>query len=221
MKKEDWMEYFQLFGEREIGIINYYLNNEMYHLKRIVNPVLSNYTSGNFEYDDIYDNTILVLCESIIAYNNEKSKFETFFASNVKKSLMDWHRDTHCRLIRSPLMTDSKGKIVWVKDESNPKKMNPVHMKTVSFDAEYDEGNNLKDTIPAKEDEPCKLSPEMEEYLNGLSKLQLKILNYLSEGYSSDEIMEILHINKSIYKDNMLAIRNDRSTRKIRHLYRR
>lgn len=221
MKKEEWVEYFQLFGEEENKIIKYYLDNEMYHLRRIANPLFSKYTSGNFEYDDMYDHVILVLCESLVSYNKKIAKFETFFVGNVKKSLIDWHRDTHCRLIRSPLMTDSKGKIIFVRDEDNPKKMVPVHMKTVSFDAEPDEGNSLKDTIPAKENESFGLSPEMKEYLSKLSKLQRLMLDGLSNGYSPDEIMEVLHIDKSTYRDNMLAIRNERNTRKIRHLYRR
>ena len=55
MKDTEWREYFQLFGDEEYKILNYYLDNEMRHLKRIVNPLVGGYTKGNFEYEEIYD----------------------------------------------------------------------------------------------------------------------------------------------------------------------
>lgn len=223
MKDTEWREYFQLFGDEEYKILNYYLNNEMRHLKRIVNPLVGGYTKGNFEYEEIYDDAIKVLCESIIAYDGNSSKFETFFTGNVIRSIKDWHRDNHCRAIRSPLMTDSNGKIVMVIDESDPKRKRkkPVHMKTISFDATYDEDSNLKDKIPDKVTEVFEWSPEMVEYLKGLSKLQLTIIQLLAEGYIENEIIESLGIDKNTYKDNMKAITDNKRTKHIRRLFRR
>lgn len=223
MKDTEWREYFQLFGEEEYKTLNYYLDNEMRHLKRIVNPLVGGYTKGNFEYEEIYDDAIKVLCESIIAYDGNSSKFETFFTGNVIRSIKDWHRDNHCRAIRSPLMTDSNGKIIMVIDESDPKRKRkkPVHMKTISFDATYDEDNSLKDKIPDKVTEVFEWSPEMVEYLNGLSKLQLAIIQLLAEGYIENEIINGLGIDKNTYKDNFKAITDNKRTKNIRHLFRR
>lgn len=224
MKDTEWREYFQLFGEEEYKILNYYLDNEMRHLKRIVNPLVGGYTKGNFEYEEIYDDAIKVLCESIIAYDGNSSKFETFFTGNVVRSIKDWHRDNHCRAIRSPLMTDNNGKIITIPDESDPtgKKKKPKYMKVISFDATYDdENNNLKDKIPDKITEDFEWSPEMVEYLKGLSKLQLTIIQLLAEGYIENEIINGLRIDKNTYKDNMKAITDNKRTKHIRRLFRR
>lgn len=224
MKDTEWREYFQLFGEEEYKILNYYLDNEMRHLKRIVNPLVGGYTKGNFEYEEIYDDAIKVLCESIIAYDGNSSKFETFFTGNVVRSIRDWHRDNHCRVKRSPIMTDINGKIITIPDESDPtgKKKKPKYMKVISFDATYDDENNsLKDKIPDKITEDFEWSPEMVEYLKGLSKLQLTIIQLLAEGYIENEIINGLRIDKNTYKDNMKAITDNKRTKRIRRLFRR
>lgn len=224
MKDEEWREYFQLFGEEELKTLDYYLNNEMCHLKRIVNPMIGGYTKGNFEYGDIYDDAIKVLCESIIGYDGNSAKFETFFTGNVARSIRDWHRDNHCRAKRSPIMTDVNGKIIMIPDENDPtgKKKKPKYMKVISFDATYDdENNNLKEKIPDKIADDFEWSPEMVKYLKGLSKLQLAIIHMLAEGYIENEIINTLGIDKNTYKDNMKAITDNKRTKYIRRLFRR
>ena len=65
------------------------------------------------------------------------------------------------------------------------------------------------------------LSPQMEEYLNGLSKVQRKILFLLSDGYTKDEIISMLKIDNFLYNDSMMAIKNEKNKRKIQMLIRR
>ena len=65
------------------------------------------------------------------------------------------------------------------------------------------------------------LSPQMEEYLNGLSKVQRKILIHLADGYKKEEIIDMLNIDDFLYKDSIMAIKDEKNKRKIRMLIRR
>ena len=58
----------------------------------------------------------------------------------------------------------------------------------------------------------------MKEYLSRLSKLQRKILDYLTKGYSQEEIQEILHISSSLYRDNLKNIMDEKNLKIIRVL---
>ena len=49
-------------------------------------------------------------------------------------------------------------------------------------------------------------SPEMRKYLRRLSPLQRKVLHLISIGYTPNEILGELHINKKLYDDCYNAI---------------
>ena len=49
---------------------------------------------------------------------------------------------------------------------------------------------------------------KIEKYLHKLSKMQRRIVGFLSEGYSPSEIQELLHIENKRYLDNIKAIQS-------------
>lgn len=65
------------------------------------------------------------------------------------------------------------------------------------------------------------LSPEMKKYLGRLSKIQIKVLELMADGYSPEEIKTTLHIDTKLYLDCITAIRSYKNTRCISGLVRR
>ena len=112
------------------------------------------------------------------------------------------------------LVTDENGKLK--RDESG----NPIVIQNVSFDAATEDGISLAEKIPYVENDSNneELSPQMEEYLNGLSKVQRKILFLLSDGYTKDEIISMLKIDNFLYNDSMMAIKNEKINEKYKCL---
>ena len=93
----------------------------------------------------------------------------------------------------------------------------------MSLDVKTEDGIDLAEKIACVENnnDEEELSPQMEEYLNGLSKVQRKILFLLSDGYTKDEIISMLKIDNFLYNDSMMAIKNEKNKRKIQMLIRR
>lgn len=75
----------------------------------------------------------------------------------------------------------------------------------------------LSEIIGSKEE----FSPEMKRYLGRLSKIQIRVLELMADGYSSEEIKSILHIDTKLYLDCIAAIRSYKNVRCISGLVRR
>ena len=82
-----------------------------------------------------------------------------------------------------------------------------------------DENSTIGDTITDKktienilfdDGKEC-FSPEMEAYLSKLSKLQREVLRLISIGFSPNEIVKELNINKRMYDDCYDAIHSYRN----------
>ena len=194
-----------------------YCKNDMKKLKLICNFVWGKKGIPNCYHDDLYDDAINVLSESVITFNpNGKSQFKTYLTNNIRRSYKDWYRDTYLRAKRNNLELDEKGNIK--RDENG----NPIIIHNVSFDAPADDGTDLKDKIPARENNrENDFSHQMKKYLDKLSKVQRRILIYLSDGYSQEEIQNLLHIDKALYKDSIAAIMDEKNKKHIRCLLRR
>ena len=67
--------------------------------------------------------------------------------------------------------------------------------------SEFNIENEISEEIGILKDERVEL------YLNTLSKVQQKIVLLLVDGYLQDEIIELLHISKKEYVDNLIGIR--------------
>ena len=208
---------YQDMTDSQKATIYDYCKNDMKKLKLICNFVWGKKGIPNCYHDDLYDDAINVLSESVITFNpNGKSQFKTQLTNNIRRSYKDWYRDTYLRAKRNNLELDEKGNIK--RDENG----NPIIIHNVSFDAPADDGTDLKDKIPARENNrENDFSHQMKKYLDKLSKVQRRILIYLSDGYSQEEIQNLLHIDKALYKDSIAAIMDEKNKKHIRCLLRR
>ncbi len=202
------------------ALLNVYCANNLRKLKDIVLILVKKYNISQSEYDDVISDAMYTLLESVISFDkNQAVKFKTYLISNLRRSISDWYRDNYLRAIRSPLLLDNKGKIVYVEDENGGKK--PLHVKMLSLDYPTEDNVDFKDLIPGKMDikeDDFEYSSQMKEYLSRLSKIQRKILEYLIEGYLQEEIQEILHISSSSYRDNFRNIMDEKNLKIIRVL---
>ena len=219
------VDYSQL-TEKQLDIINDYLKNDMKKLKPICYLIWGKKGLPTCYHDDLYDDAMKVLVESVISYNSKYSSFETFLRNNIKRSYIDWYRDTHLRAKRNNLLLDSKGKIA--KDDEGK----PIIINNISVDSPVEDGINLCEKVSSdfKIEEGINefsytyldelleyCSKEMREYSNEiLSNLQRKILELIINGYSKEIIMETLHIDSALYLDSIAAITSNKNTRNLR-----
>lgn len=205
----NWKQVDKLeFTEEEIKIINFYCNDKMRELKKICSSIIAKNNIDKIYYDDLYSDALIVLMESIKDFNGEKAVFKTFLIGNINRSFVSWIRDNYYRAKRSPLLLDSKGKIVKVTDENG--KEIPVHLKTISFDEPTEDEYTLKEIIPGKMDikeDEIEFSPKMEEYLHSLSDEQLEVVYLIMEGQEQENIKEILNLTQSEFNNRMNGIK--------------
>ena len=98
--------------EEQIGIINEYCEDDMRKLKQICYFVWGKKGLPNCYHDDLYDDAMNVLSESVITFNPDGgASFKTYLTNNIHMSYGQWYRDTHLRLKRSNLLLDENGKI--------------------------------------------------------------------------------------------------------------
>ena len=206
---------YQNMTEEQITLINEYCKDDMRKLKQICYIVWGQKGLPSCYHDDLYDDAINVLSESVITFNpNGNTKFKTYLISNICRSYKDWYRDNHLRAKRNNLELDENGKIK--KDENG----NPIIIQNISFDAPVNEdGLTLKDTVADIktiereffDENKEAFSSKMQQYLNRLSILQKNILHLISIGYTPNEILGELHINKKQYDDCYAAIHSYRN----------
>lgn len=222
------MKKFRELTEEQNQIVNYYCSDEMKELKKICNPILSlkGITTTDADYQECCSRAMDTLMDSLSRYDDKSSQFKTFLTGNIKRTFYDFTRDSR-RMKRCNLQTDKDGKIV--KDKDNQ----PIVIPDVPLDAPVTEdGDDLKYSIKSNFDIDKELeekngtlseeySPKMKKYLGSLSKIQLRILNMLKDGYSREEIENILHIDSALYNDSIAAIKSYRNTQCILSLIRR
>lgn len=199
------------------GLISQYCGNKMKQLREICDPIIRLMNVPLSEYDDLYSDAMNVVLESVENFNQERNcSFKTFLIGNIKRSFQDWLRDRHCWK-RCNLETDERGNLK--KNERGQ----TISIPNVSLDVKTEDGIDLAEKIACVENnnDDEEFSPQMEEYLNGLSKVQRKILIHLADGYKKEEIIAMLNIDDFLYKDSIMAIKDEKNKRKIRMLIRR
>lgn len=213
--------------EEQIALINEYCENNLRKLKQICHFVWEKKVSESCYHDDLYDDAMNVLAESVMTYNQDgTTKFNTYLTSNICRSYKDWYRDNYLRAKRNNLELDKNKRIK--KDENG----NPIIIQNVSFNTPTEDGIDLCERVSSDfkvEDdieefnytylddilEEC--SKEMREYSNNiLSSLQRKILELIINGYSKEKIINMLQIDSVIYSDSIAAITSNKNTRKLR-----
>lgn len=207
---------YQDMTDGQKAIIYDYCKNDMKKLKLICKFVWGKKGLPSCYHDDLYDDAINVLSESVITFNpNGKSQFKTYLTNNIRKSYSQWYRDNHLRAKRNNLELDENGKIK--RDE----KENPIIIHNVSFDAPVGDEveSTLQDIIKGKNTVESEIfgekeigySKKMSEYLSKLSNLQREVLNLISIGFTVNEILNELNITKRQYDDCYNAIHSYRN----------
>ena len=188
-------------------IINSYMENDMKKLKKICHRVWY----GKFDmsdYDELYDVAVDCLIETLITYNDEKARLETFLVGNIMRKTSTWMRDNKYRLKRQNLLRDENGKLI-LDDEGNPQ-----IIMNVSLDINTDEVKSIKENLPSRENVEREIFTEeeytdkVELYLQQLPRKQERVARLLSQQYTKDEIVEILHITVNEYNDCLAGLRS-------------
>lgn len=213
--------------EAQLLIINDYCENDMKKLKKVCYMVWGKSGLPLMYHDDLYDDAMKVLLESIRTFKDtENTKFNTYLTNNIRLSFGEWFRNNNLRAKRSNLELDEKGRIR--KDDNG----NPIIIRNIPIDTPTEDGIDLCEKVTTGEKveneidefsytyldeilEDCSL--EMREYSNNiLSKLQRKVLELIVNGYSKDKIMEKLNIDSALYSDSIAAITSNKNTRNLR-----
>lgn len=206
------------FTDEQLKIFNDYCDGDMKKLKRICFKKIRNACGdSNMDEDDLYSISMGVLIDSVKIYNETQGDFTHLLASNIQRKISTYIRDTKYRLKRSNVQKDKEGKSIYVPniplDKPTEDGIDLYEKLASSFNIE----DNLSGEIGfSLENNIQNFSPAMQEYLYSLSRVQLKILELMSQGYNQGEIQDILHITKELYKDSIIAITSKKATRKIK-----
>lgn len=219
MKDEIMREELKKLSTQQMKWISEYCENDMAKLKKISYNAFFRYGIPAYEHDELYDDAMNVLMESVIGYNPSKNtKFETYLTNNIKKSVIDWYRDNYQRGKRKNLLTDKFGKIIRFDENGNISKDgtgSPKIINNISFDAPSTEDNNLTERIASDFDIESELSisdtnyndENVNKFLGELSKKQRKILLLKMENATKEDIIEKLHISEGEYYSRMKEIK--------------
>ena len=199
------VDYSKLTKE-QIASINEYCKNDMKELKKICYLVWGNKGLPSCYHDDLYDDAMKVLVESVVSYNpNNNTKFKTYLMNNINLSQREWYRNTHLRAKRNNLELDKNGKIK--KDEYG----NPIIIKNISFDAPVEDGCDLREKISSgfniENETWLEKDENVEMFLDSLSNRQRKIIELKMDDYMPDEIKNILNLTDGEYNNEMKSIR--------------
>lgn len=202
--------------EWQLKIINEYCIDDMKKLKIICHSIWIKKGLPAADYDDLYDDAVKVLCESVRSFDKDaNAKFSTYLTNNIRKSYGQWYRDNYLRAKRNNLQMEN-GKIKLVKDENG--KMQPVIIKNVSFDALPIDENDvpLKDKIGSgrfieSEIEEFSTDERVEIFLESLSNKEKKIIQMKMKGDTTDEILEKINISHKEYLKIMKSIKMNKN----------
>ena len=195
--------------DEQIATINEYCENDMKKLKQICCTVWGKKGLPTCYHDDLYDDAMNVLSESVITFNpNGKASFKTYLTNNIRMSYGQWYRDNFLRAKRNNLELDEKGNIK--KDENE----NPIIIPNISFDAPVDDGIDLCEKVASDFDIDDEL--DIEEYccdntltyLNSLSPTQKRIANLIMLGYKAPEIKLKLKLTDKQFDNHMKHMRS-------------
>ena len=194
--------------EEQIAIINEYCENDMKKLKHICYTVWGNKGLPTCCHDDLYDDAMNVLSESVMTFNQDgKASFKTYLTNNIRMSYGQWYRDNFLRAKRNNLELDEKGNI---KKDGNE---NPIIIPNISFDAPAEDGIDIKEKVSSdfnienESDIDFESDDKVELFMSSLSNTQRKILELKMMNYSIDEIKQKLNISDVEYNAAMKSIK--------------
>ena len=217
MKNEILREKLKNLSSQQLKLINDYCDNNMSKLKKISCDAFFRYGIPQYEYDELYDDAMKVLMESVVSYDESQgASFKTYLTNNIKKSVIDWYRDNYQRSKRKNLLTDKNGRIVKVNKDGNvtdDDKGKPVIIPDTSFDAPTEEDNDLVEKIASnfsvedKSEFDFNVDEKVEEFIESLPKVEKNILLLRMENTSVDKIKQKLNISNGEYNNAMKSIK--------------
>lgn len=204
-------------------ILSSYYADGARKLHKMIDRILFKLHFTDIDKDDFYSLGNEVFTNALADYNHAES-FDGFLYSCLYKKfcteMTRMLRDKRCMKIK-----------VFEKDENGNLVMGVKVIKDERLDAPINEdgGATLGDTIESNRTIEGELfngneegfSESMGLYLDKLSVIQKRILRLIISGYSPNEIMGKLRLNKKQYADCMSAIKSYKNTRCIVGLIRR
>lgn len=219
MKDEILREKLKNLSPQQLKLIDDYCDNNMLKLKKISYNAFFRYGIPMYEYDELYDDAMDVLMESVVTFDSTKgANFLTYLTKNIKKSVINWYRDNYQRCKRKNLLTDKNGKIVKVDKDGNvtdDDKGNPIIIPNISFDAPTEEDSDLIEKIASdfsvEDSSEFNFSgnEKVEEFLESLPTMTRNILKLKMEGVDVETIKQKLDITDSEYSRNMKIIKSN------------
>lgn len=217
MKDEILREKINNLSSQQLEWINEYCVNDMSKLKKISYNAFFRYGIPAHEHDELYDDAMNVLMESVINFDSSQgASFKTYLINNIKKSVIDWYRDNYQRCKRKNLLTDKNGKIVKVDKNGNvtdDDKGKPVIIPDTSFDAPTEEDNDLVEKIASdfnvedKSEFDFSADEKVDNFIDSLPKIQKNILLMRMENVPADNIKQKLNISDREYSSAMKSIK--------------
>lgn len=217
MKDEILSEKLNNLSSQQLEWINEYCVNDMSKLKKISYNAFFRYGIPAHEHDELYDDAMNVLMESVINFDSSQgASFKTYLINNIKKSVIDWYRDNYQRCKRKNLLTDKNGKIVKVDKNGNvtdDDKGKPVIIPDTSFDAPTEEDNDLVEKIASdfnvedKSEFDFSADEKVDNFIDSLPKIQKNILLMRMENVPADNIKQKLNISDREYSSAMKSIK--------------
>lgn len=217
MKDEILREKLNNLSSQQLEWITEYCVNDMSKLKKISYNAFFRYGIPAHEHDELYDDAMNVLMESVINFDSSQgASFKTYLINNIKKSVIDWYRDNYQRCKRKNLLTDKNGKIVKVDKNGNvtdDDKGKPVIIPDTSFDAPTEEDNDLVEKIASdfnvedKSEFDFSADEKVDNFIDSLPRIQKNILLMRMENVPADNIKQKLNISDREYSSAMKSIK--------------
>jgi len=217
VKDEILREKLNNLSSQQLEWINEYCVNDMSKLKKISYNAFFRYGIPAHEHDELYDDAMNVLMESVINFDSSQgASFKTYLINNIKKSVIDWYRDNYQRCKRKNLLTDKNGKIVKVDKNGNvtdDDKGKPVIIPDTSFDAPTEEDNDLVEKIASdfnvedKSEFDFSADEKVDNFIDSLPRIQKNILLMRMENVPADNIKQKLNISDREYSSAMKSIK--------------
>lgn len=217
MKDEILREKLNNLSSQQLEWITEYCVNDMSKLKKISYNAFFRYGIPAHEHDELYDDAMNVLMESVINFDSSQgASFKTYLINNIKKSVIDWYRDNYQRCKRKNLLTDKNGKIVKVDKNGNvtdDDKGKPVIIPDTSFDAPTEEDNDLVEKIASdfnvedKSEFDFSADEKVDNFIDSLPRIQKNILLMRVENVPADNIKQKLNISDREYSSAMKSIK--------------
>ena len=217
MKDEILREKLKNLSPQQMSWVNEYCENNMSKLKVISYNAFFRYGIQAYEYDELYDDAMNVLMESVVKFDSSQTaSFNTYLTNNIKNSVIDWYRDNYQRCKRKNLLRDENGKIVKVDKNGNvtdDQKGKPVIIHDYSFDAPTEEDNDLVEKIASdfnvedKSEFDFSADEKVDNFIDSLPKIQKNILLMRMENVPADNIKQKLNISDREYSSAMKSIK--------------